>query len=86
MCLVARTITSSLAWRGFKGWIGWFVVSGWGWGREESCTIKYEISQGCELTKFVILDFSKMFYFEKPILKVDILMTGIIHLTFIKPN
>ena len=36
--------------------------------------------------EFVILDFSEIFYSEKPILKVDILMTGIIHPTFILPN
>ena len=32
----------------------------------------------CKLTEFVILDFSESFYSEKPILKVNNLMTGII--------
>ena len=37
-----------------------------------------------KLTEFVILDFAENFYSEKPILKVKILMTGVIHPTFIK--
>ena len=41
-------------------------------------TVEKEINQSCQLTKFIILDFSKLFYNEKPILKVNILMTGCI--------
>ena len=40
----------------------------------------------CKLTKFVILDFSEIFYSKKPILKANILMTGIIPPTYIIPN
>ena len=32
----------------------------------------------CKLSKFVILDFYEIFYSEKPISKVNILMTGIV--------
>ena len=32
----------------------------------------------CKLTEFVILFFSEIFYSEKPILKVSIIMTGMI--------
>ena len=44
-------------------------------------SVEYEINPRCKLTEFVILDFFELFYSEKPILKVNILMIGIIHLT-----
>ena len=49
-------------------------------------TVEWEINLRCILTKFVILNFSDIFYSEKQILKVTFLMTGIIYPTFIKLN
>ena len=33
-------------------------------------TVDLEINPRCKSTEFVILDFSEIFYYEKPILKV----------------
>ena len=53
------------------------------WLRETAYdTVEKEINQRCKLTEFVILDFSEIFYSEKPIMKVNILMTGTIHPSF----
>ena len=48
--------------------------------------VEMEINPRCKSTEFVILEFSEIFYYEKPIQKVNILMTGIIHANFIIPN
>ena len=47
-------------------------------GKISQYTVEKEINPRCKFTKFVILDFSQIFYSEKPILKVNILMTGMI--------
>ena len=52
----------------------------------ELATSSERVNPRCKFTKFVILEFWEIFYSEKSILKVDIRMAGIIHLTFILPK
>ena len=48
--------------------------------------VEKKINLMCKLTQFVILDFFEIFYSEKLILKVSILMTVIVYPTFLIPN
>ena len=70
-------VYSSSTWSGYFGYVQVFEGGMFFWTRNKTTVVK-EIYPRCKLIELVILDFSEIFFSQKLILKVDILMTGVI--------